>query len=185
MSIQQKDRLHLCQCRYPHTGTRYHGPPSSGRKGAECCIHCEYSFLSVQRTHLTSPQHDEHVLVVVRFTSPLQVTSRTISFASSGETVHPTVLSLCALVCAPLHARIAVLILTHILQAVCHSPRKQAQRCHTSTRGLGAKFPYPSRMKRRPSKLLLAPQCSLRLLTSYNGLVSQSVCVHHPFSSHY
>ena len=73
MSVQRKDRLHLCRRRYPHTGTRYHGPPSSGRKGAERCIHCEYSFLSIQRTHLMSPQRDECILVVVRFRSPLQV----------------------------------------------------------------------------------------------------------------
>ena len=64
MSVRRKDRLHLCRRRYPHTGTRYHGSPSSGRKGAERRIHREYSFLPIQRTHLTSPQRDERVLVV-------------------------------------------------------------------------------------------------------------------------
>jgi len=64
MPGRRKDRLHLCRRRYPHTGARHHGPPSSGRKGAECRLHREYSFSSIQRTRSTSPQRDERVLVV-------------------------------------------------------------------------------------------------------------------------
>ena len=128
--------------------------------------------------------------------SPLHVTSRTASFASSGETVHPSPLHsplpLCPRPCPPPCQNRCRAILTHTLRAVCHSPRKQAhsplhshQRCHTSARGSGAKFPYPSWTKRRLSRLLLAPRCSLRLPTTASQLVSQSVCARHPFSSHY